>query len=56
MRVRELFSHYRQRVEAMAAEQAPLPVWPGDLGEILRLEEIAHRGWRSSSLPEQNRT
>jgi len=36
MRARELFSHYRQRVEAMAAEQAPLPVWPRDLGEILR--------------------
>jgi hypothetical protein len=36
MRARELFGHYRQRVEAMAAEQAPLPVRPGDLGEILR--------------------
>lgn len=103
MRARELFSHYRQRVEAVAAEQAPLPVWPADLGEILRqfeheasslgvasarslceelcdqlehealhttskhrrdvlmstvkgLEEIAHRGLRSSSLPEQRTT
>jgi hypothetical protein len=103
MRARELFSHYRQRVEAMAAEQAPLPVWPTDLGEILRqfeheasslgvvsarslceelcdqlehealhttskhrrdvlmstvkgLEEIAHRGLRSSSSPEQRTT
>jgi len=36
MRARELFSHYRQRVEAMAAEQAPVPVWAADLGEILR--------------------
>ena len=36
MGARELFGHYRQRVEAMAAEQAPLPVWPRDLGEILR--------------------
>jgi hypothetical protein len=103
MRARELFSHYRQRVEAMAAGQAPLPVWPTDLGEILRqfeheasslgvvsarslceelcdqlehealhttskhrrdvlmstvkgLEEIAHRGLRSSSSPEQRTT
>jgi hypothetical protein len=36
MRARELFSRYRQRVEAMAAEQAPLPVWAANLGEILR--------------------
>jgi hypothetical protein len=35
MRARELFSHYRQRVEAMAAEKAPLPAWPVHLGEIL---------------------
>jgi hypothetical protein len=87
----------------MAAGQAPLPVWPTDLGEILRqfeheasslgvvsarslceelcdqlehealhttskhrrdvlmstvkgLEEIAHRGLRSSSSPEQRTT
>ena len=36
MRARELFSHYRQRVEAMAAEHASLPAWPADLGEMLR--------------------
>jgi hypothetical protein len=40
MRARELFSHYRQRVEAMAAEQAPLPVWAADLGEILQQFEL----------------
>ena len=36
MRARELFSRYRKRVEAMAAQQAPLPAWPADLGELLR--------------------
>jgi hypothetical protein len=36
MRARELFSHYRQRIEAMADEMAPLPSWSADLAEILR--------------------
>ena len=50
MRARELFSHYRQRVEAMAAEQAPLPVWPRDLGEILRQfeQEVSSLGVASA--------
>ena len=50
MRARELFSHYRQRVEAMAAEQAPLRVWPRDLGEILRQfeQEVSSLGVASA--------
>ena len=36
MRARELFSHYRRRVEAMAAEQAPLTIGPADLREVLQ--------------------
>lgn len=36
MRARELFSNYRQRVEALAAKQTSAPVWMADLGEMLR--------------------
>jgi len=52
MRARELFSHYRQRVEAMAAEREPLPVWPADLGEILRQfeHEVSSLGVASARL------
>ena len=52
MRARELFSHYRQRVEAMAAEQAPLPAWPADLREILQQfeREAASLGLASARL------
>ena len=50
MRARELFGHYRQRVEAMAAEQAPLPVWPADLGNVLRQfeQEVSSLGVASA--------
>jgi hypothetical protein len=52
MRARELFSHYRQRVEAMAAEQAPLPVWQADLGDMLRQfeHEVSSLGVASARL------
>jgi hypothetical protein len=36
MRARELFSNYRQRVEAVAAEQRSLPARSAALNEILR--------------------
>jgi hypothetical protein len=52
MRARELFSHYRQRVEAVAAEPAPLPMGPTDLGEILRQfeHEVSSLGAASARL------
>jgi hypothetical protein len=52
MRARELFSHYRQRIEAMAAENAPLPAWSADLTEILRQfeREAASLGLASGRL------
>jgi len=52
MRARELFSNYRQRVEAVAAEQTSLPARSAALSEILRQfeREVSALGTASARL------